>query len=169
MAGFQAEMDSALVSRLTEPDQKLMKSKEIEKEKRRRSAEWPWRLGLEWKKLKNQGSGPWRKRFYFSRLIMMAGGSKMFLSLEWMYWKLQHINIFPQDKIWWQKCHWNRHWECITYCTSNSTHNNDCSCSPLTKHPNRIISRMLPMNCQHKMVAVTYFMPCFKQTYLRLT
>lgn len=30
MAGFQAEMDSALVSRLTQPDQKLMKSKEIE-------------------------------------------------------------------------------------------------------------------------------------------
>lgn len=37
MAGFQAEMDSALVSRLTQPDQKLMKSKEIEKKKKKKA------------------------------------------------------------------------------------------------------------------------------------
>lgn len=36
MAGFQAEMDSALVSRLTQPDQKLMKSKEIEEKKKKK-------------------------------------------------------------------------------------------------------------------------------------
>lgn len=121
MAGFQAEMDSALVSRLTQPDQKLMKSKEIEEEKKRRSSEWPWRLGLEWKKLKNQGGGSRWKGFYFRRLIMTADVSNMFLSLGRSHWKMWHFDIFFLHKIWSQKSYRNKQWEFMTHYTGHQT------------------------------------------------
>lgn len=112
MAGFQAEMDSALVSRLTQPDQKLMKSKEIEGGKK--SSEWPWWLGLELKKLKNQG-GPWWKRFYFSRLTPTVVGSTCFFCLDERIESSHTLIFLPL------KCYENKHWP--TFQTSTGMHN----------------------------------------------
>lgn len=82
MAGFQAEMDSALVSRLTQPDQKLMKSKEIEeKEKEAQSdlGDWDWN-GRSWKTKK------------------VALDEKGFTSAAWSWWRMDKKNIFSLDE-----------------------------------------------------------------------
>lgn len=76
MAGFQAEMDSALVSRLTQPDQKLMKSKEIEKKKKKAESDlgdWD-RNGRSWK---TKEVALDEKGFSFRRLVLMADGSEI--------------------------------------------------------------------------------------------
>lgn len=119
MAGFQAEMDSALVSRLTQLDQKLMKSKEIEEKKVQSDlGDWDWN----WRSWKTKEALD-EKRFHFSRLTPMADGSKCVFCLDERI-KSSHILIFlyreknatntniPADQ---------HPWKCFTNCTSNST------------------------------------------------